>query len=85
MDTYAPALPKNVRWIYFTTSAIFHLTVSAGDPRNTWLQVHENYDPIWRHVRDPEAFLSRKCPNAESILEKIEGKQYLTIVWLELN
>ncbi|KAJ7231956.1 hypothetical protein C8J57DRAFT_1250827 [Mycena rebaudengoi] len=46
MDTYAPALPKNV---------------------------HKNYDPIWCHVRDPESFLSRKCPNAESILEKIEA------------
>ncbi|KAJ7238034.1 hypothetical protein C8J57DRAFT_1246766 [Mycena rebaudengoi] len=32
-----------------------------------------NYDPIWCHVRDPESFLSRKCPNAESILEKIEA------------
>ncbi|KAJ7258193.1 hypothetical protein C8J57DRAFT_1234367 [Mycena rebaudengoi] len=53
MDTYAPALPKNV---------------------------HENYDPIWRHVRVPEAFLSRMCPNAESILEKIEGEPYLTVM-----
>ncbi|KAJ7237509.1 hypothetical protein C8J57DRAFT_1247075 [Mycena rebaudengoi] len=51
MDTYAPALPKNV---------------------------HENYDPIWRHVHVPEAFLSRMCPNAESILEKIEGTNNLT-------
>ncbi|KAJ7212802.1 hypothetical protein C8J57DRAFT_1256301 [Mycena rebaudengoi] len=36
-------------------------------------KVHENYDPIWRHVRVPEPFLSLMCPDAERILEKIEG------------
>ncbi|KAJ7906554.1 hypothetical protein B0H13DRAFT_1880528 [Mycena leptocephala] len=41
-------------------------------------KVHENYDPIWHHVRVPEAFLSLMCPDAESILEKIEGTQNLT-------
>jgi hypothetical protein len=42
--------------------------------------VQENDDPIWRHVRVPEAFLSPMCLNAESILDKIDGKQYLTVV-----
>jgi hypothetical protein len=48
-------------------------------------KVHENYDPIWRHVRVPEPFLSLMCPDAERILEKIEGRHYLTILWLKLN
>ncbi|KAJ7238394.1 hypothetical protein C8J57DRAFT_1246471 [Mycena rebaudengoi] len=53
-------------------------TYAPALPKNAILgthgyKVHENYDPIWCHVRDPEAFLSRKCPNAESILEKIEA------------
>ncbi|KAJ7252582.1 hypothetical protein C8J57DRAFT_1351069 [Mycena rebaudengoi] len=41
-------------------------------------KVHENYDPIWRHVRVPEPFLSLMCPDAEHILEKIEGTKNLT-------
>ncbi|KAJ7262072.1 hypothetical protein C8J57DRAFT_1232197 [Mycena rebaudengoi] len=53
-------------------------TYAPALPKNAILgthgyKVHENYDPIWCHVRDPEAFLSRKCPNAERILEKIEA------------
>ncbi|KAJ7289679.1 hypothetical protein C8J57DRAFT_1213999 [Mycena rebaudengoi] len=58
-------------------------TYAPALPKNAILRthgykVHENYDPIWCHVRDPEAFLSRKCPNAERILEKIEGTKNLT-------
>ncbi|KAJ7232353.1 hypothetical protein C8J57DRAFT_1383741 [Mycena rebaudengoi] len=41
-------------------------------------KVHENYEPIWRHVRVPEPFLSLMCPDAERILEKIEGTKNLT-------
>ncbi|KAJ7125542.1 hypothetical protein C8R43DRAFT_1240832 [Mycena crocata] len=41
-------------------------------------KVHENYDPIWRHVRVPETFLRFMCPDAESILENIEGVKNLT-------
>ncbi|KAJ7835416.1 hypothetical protein B0H13DRAFT_2240081 [Mycena leptocephala] len=36
-------------------------------------KAHENYDPVWRHVRVPESFLCLMCPKAEEILEKIEG------------
>ncbi|KAJ7604786.1 hypothetical protein DFH06DRAFT_1275671 [Mycena polygramma] len=36
-------------------------------------KVHENYDPVWRHVRVPEGFLCLMCPEAERILDKIEG------------
>ena len=36
-------------------------------------KVHENYDPLWRHVRVPDAFLQRVYPMAEGILESIEG------------
>ncbi|KAJ7279627.1 hypothetical protein C8J57DRAFT_1221277 [Mycena rebaudengoi] len=60
MDTYAPALPKNV------------ILGTHG------YKVHENYDPIWRHVRVPKPFLSLMCPDAERILEKIEGTKNLT-------
>ncbi|KAJ7268279.1 hypothetical protein C8J57DRAFT_1227995 [Mycena rebaudengoi] len=53
-------------------------TYAPALPKNAILgthgyKVHENYDPIWCHVRDPEPFLSRKCPNAESILKKIDA------------
>ncbi|KAJ7772443.1 hypothetical protein B0H16DRAFT_1714643 [Mycena metata] len=41
-------------------------------------KVHENYDPIWRHVRVPEGFLKFMCPEAEGILDKIEGAKNLT-------
>ncbi|KAJ7246695.1 hypothetical protein C8J57DRAFT_1360119, partial [Mycena rebaudengoi] len=41
-------------------------------------KVHENYDPIWRHVRVPEPFLSLMCPDAERILDNIEGTKNLT-------
>ncbi|KAJ7210917.1 hypothetical protein GGX14DRAFT_394536 [Mycena pura] len=41
-------------------------------------KVHENYDPVWRHVRVPEAFLCLMCPEAEQILDKIEGTKNLT-------
>ncbi|KAJ6450568.1 hypothetical protein C8R47DRAFT_1189292 [Mycena vitilis] len=37
-------------------------------------KVHENYDPVWRHVRVPEGFLSLMCPEAERILDKIEER-----------
>ncbi|KAJ7673006.1 hypothetical protein DFH06DRAFT_1036219 [Mycena polygramma] len=40
-------------------------------------KVHENYDPVWRHVRVPEDFLGLMCPEAERILDKIEGTKNL--------
>ncbi|KAJ7290789.1 hypothetical protein C8J57DRAFT_1612073 [Mycena rebaudengoi] len=50
-------------------------------------KVHENYDPIWRHVRVPEPFLSLMCPDSERILEKIEGLSPLrpSLSWERLN
>ncbi|KAJ7765935.1 hypothetical protein DFH07DRAFT_1014530 [Mycena maculata] len=39
----------------------------------------EPYDPTWRHVPVPEQFLSLVCPNAESILERVEGEHIHSI------
>ncbi|KAF9072256.1 hypothetical protein BDP27DRAFT_424984 [Rhodocollybia butyracea] len=40
-------------------------------------KAHESYDPIWRHIRVPEAFLLLMCPMAEEIHESIVGKKNL--------
>ncbi|KAJ7726564.1 hypothetical protein DFH07DRAFT_1000760 [Mycena maculata] len=41
-------------------------------------QVDEPYDPIWRHVRVPEAFLQLICPMAEEIYASVAGKENLS-------
>ncbi|OJA10894.1 hypothetical protein AZE42_08365 [Rhizopogon vesiculosus] len=36
-------------------------------------KAHQDYNPVWRHVQVPEAFLQLICPMAEGILESIRG------------
>lgn len=72
MDTYAPALPKVVS-LFRSQNTVFLLTNSQAILGTHGYKAHENYDPVWRHVRVPEAFLRLMCPEAEDILEKIEG------------
>ncbi|KAJ7046156.1 hypothetical protein C8F04DRAFT_938937 [Mycena alexandri] len=38
----------------------------------------EIYDPVWRRVRVPEAFLTLVCPMAEEIREKVAGVEHLS-------
>jgi len=38
---------------------------------------HEQYDPVWRHVHVPEAFLKLMCPMAEDIITDVEGGKNL--------
>lgn len=40
-------------------------------------QADEIYDPVWRKVRVPEAFLSLVCPMAEDMLKEVAGKYLL--------
>ncbi|KAJ7679310.1 hypothetical protein DFH06DRAFT_974792 [Mycena polygramma] len=61
MDTYAPALPK---------TESLHISAILGA---AGYQVDEIYDPTWRRVRVPEAFLRLVCPMAEEMLEKVAG------------
>lgn len=46
---------------------------------NHGFKAYEQYDPSWRHVPVPAAFLSRVCPMAEGILAllKESGKEGL--------
>lgn len=37
----------------------------------------EEYNPVWRLVHVPAAFLLLMCPMAEEILEKIEGNWHI--------
>lgn len=38
---------------------------------------HELYDPLWRHVHVPEAFLQLVCPMAEEVLDEVRGEENL--------
>ncbi|KAG6848859.1 hypothetical protein H0H93_013373 [Arthromyces matolae] len=40
-------------------------------------KVHENYDPRWRHIQVPEAFLSAVCPMAETNVKLVKDKRNL--------
>ncbi|KAL1726637.1 hypothetical protein EV714DRAFT_276343 [Schizophyllum commune] len=40
-------------------------------------KVHEAYDPVWRHVRVPEAFLRFMCPDAERFYDCVVGQNNL--------
>ncbi|KAJ7792531.1 hypothetical protein B0H14DRAFT_3563017, partial [Mycena olivaceomarginata] len=41
-------------------------------------QADEIYDPVWRKVRVPEAFLSPVCPMAEDMLKEVAGVEHLS-------
>ncbi|KAJ7202449.1 hypothetical protein C8J57DRAFT_1622921 [Mycena rebaudengoi] len=61
----------------------YHDTYAPALPRKAILgaagfRVDESYDPVWRHVRVPEQFLSLVCPMAEEIHAKIVDKVNLS-------
>ena len=72
MNTYAPALPKQVRLTpYKNLSTLTHQHKAILGAHG--YKLHENYDPRWRNIVVPEAFLKLVCPEAEERVKLVEG------------
>jgi len=73
MDTYAPALPKVVSVLFFCLTHGNNTDYDQAILGTHGYKQHEEYNPSWRHVEVPQAFLRVVCPMAEANIALIEG------------
>ena len=75
MNTYAPALPKQVRLppltrLYQPLPSTCKAILGAHG-----YKLHEDYNPRWRKIIVPEPFLKLVCPEAEERVKLVEGNK----------
>ena len=77
MNTYAPALPKQVRLLVYPPYEIYQSLRSTCKAilGAHGYKLHENYNPRWREIVVPEPFLKLVCPEAEERVKLVEGNR----------